>query len=304
MKYGRSLPGILVVIFSCTVITLTQQPQQKIQLEDPDWVKEIAPNRVVYAVPGMKQVKVRKNVTYKHVPGAELKMDIYSPPRHKSSARRAAVIFIHGGRIPSNLLTTPKDWGAFISYGQLVAASGYVGVTFNHRFYTWNSLNDSQADVSDLIAYVRNNAESLGVDKDRIILWAVSAGGIFLSQTLREPPQYIRALIGFYAELDLQNLRKVAPASVTDETLREFSPVYHLSKSKKGIPPLLIARAGLDDRDLNDGLDRFVQAALSNNLSIELINHAEGHHGFDVDDNNERSREIIRRALEFIKAHS
>jgi hypothetical protein len=54
---------------------------------------------------------------------------------------------------------------------------------------------------------------------------------------------------------------------------------------------------------LNDGVDRFVQLALSKNLSVEVVNHATGHHGFDIEDDNERSREIIRRTIEFIKTH-
>jgi dienelactone hydrolase len=177
-------------------------------------------------------------------------------------------------------------------------------VTFNHRFYAWESLNDSQSDVMDLIAYVRDRADSLGVDKDRLILWSVSAGGIFLSQPLRDRPPYIRCLVAYYSELDLQNERKSAPPSVTDEMLREFSPVHHLAGSDKGIPAIFIARAGLDDADLNDGIDRFAQTALSKNVTLDLMNHATGHHGFDVEDNNERSREIIKQTIEFIKQHS
>ena len=304
MRYRNRLITMLLALLAVDATASPHQSQQHGGLEDPPWLKEMLYKRIVYTTPAMRQVKVRKDLTYRRVAGAELKMDVYSPANSQSRALRPAIVFIHGGRIPPNLRTKPKDWGVFISYGQLVAASGYVGVTFNHRFYTWNSLDDSQSDVTELITYVRNNAESLGIDKDKIILWAVSAGGIFLSQTLRDAPQYVRCLVCFYAELDLQNLRKVAPASVTDEMLREYSPVYHLSKNKKGVPPIFIARAGLDDSDLNGGIDRFVQIALSNNLTIDLYNHAEGHHGFDVEDNDQRSREIIRQALEFIKLHA
>jgi hypothetical protein len=84
------------------------------------------------------------------------------------------------------------------------------------------------------------------------------------------------------------------PPSITDEPLREFSPLYHLSRGDKGFPAIFIARAGLDDLGLNVGIDRFVQAALSKNLTVEVVDHAAGHHGFDVEDNNDRSHEIIR----------
>jgi acetyl esterase/lipase len=251
----------------------------------------------------MDRVKVRKDLTYKRVAGAELKMDLYSPSDLRGG-RRPAVVFIHGGRIPPNLRTKPKEWGAYVSFGQLVAASGFVGVTFNHRFYTWESLGDSQSDVMDLLAYIRDNAESLGVDKDRIVLWALSAGGIFLSQLLRDRPSYIKSFVCYYAVLDLQNMREGAPASVTDEVLRQYSPLYHLGKGGKGAPPVFVARAGLDDAALNSGLDRFVQAAMASGITLDVMNHAAGHHGFDIEDDNDRSREIIKRTLDFIKAHS
>ncbi|HEX6183838.1 MAG TPA: alpha/beta hydrolase [Pyrinomonadaceae bacterium] len=283
-------------------LSLPAPAAAQVPKQDPEWLKEFAHKRIVYSVPGMRRVRVRRDLTYKRVAGDELKMDVYSPPSARG-ARRPAVIFIHGGRIPPNLLTTPKDWGAYVSFGQLVAASGFVGVTFNHRFYTWDSLADSQADLSDLIAYVREHAESLGVDRERIVLWSVSAGGIFLSRPLRERPSYVRCVVAYYSELDLQGRRASAPASVTDETLKEFSPVYHLTRGDKGFPPFFIARAGLDDPVLNSGIDRFVQGALSKNLTIEVLNHATGRHGFDVEDDNERSREIIRRTLDFIRAH-
>lgn len=297
----KRLTNILLVYAMLVSICLAQQPQQSGALEDPPWLKLFAFKRIVYNVPGMTRVKVVKDRVYKRVGGAELKMDVYSPLNPGRSARRPAVIFIHGGRVPPNLRTTPKEWGAYVSFGQLVAASGFVGVTFNHRFYTWNSLPDSQSDLNDLIAHVRNNADSLGVDKDRIILWAVSAGGVFLGHPLRDAHPYVRCIVGYYPQLDLQNARKSAPASVTDETLREYSAIHHLGN--KSVPPIFIARAGLDDAELNDGVDRFVQLALSKNLTIEVVNHATGHHGFDIEDDNDRSREILRRTIEFIKTH-
>ena len=293
---------MLLLVFAIFASTgIAQQSQQSGALADPPWLKEFAFKRIVYSVPGMTRVKVVKDRVYKRVGGAELKMDVYSPAAR--GARRPAVIFIHGGRIPPNLRTTPKEWGAYVSFGQLVAASGFVGVTFNHRFYTWDSLPDSQSDLTDLIAHVRDNADSLGVDKDRLILWAVSAGGVFIGHPLRDAQPYIRCIVGYYPQLDLQTSRKSAPASVTDETLREYSAIHHLRNREKGAPPIFIARAGLDDATLNDGVDRFVQLALSKNLTIEVVNHATGHHGFDIEDDNDRSREILRRTIEFIKTH-
>src|ERR1043165_4693703 len=281
-----------------------QAKRVEIAPQDPDWVKEIAPKRIVYSVPGMARVVARKNMTYKRAAGVELKMDAYSAPGARRGVRRPAVLFIHGGRVPADLRTTPKDWGAFVSLAQLAAASGFVGVTFNHRFYAWESLADSQADVLDAVAYVREHADALGVDRNRIVLWTVSAGSIFLSRPPREAPPYLRCIVAYYPEMDLQSERASAPASVSDETLREFSPVYQLGQNSRGVPPIFIARAGLDDAGVNAGVGRFVEAALSKNVTLDLVNHATGHHGFDTEDDDERSREIIRQTVEFIKSHT
>jgi acetyl esterase/lipase len=293
---------VLLLAFTSISHSFAQQSQPSDKLADPPWIKEVALERVLYTLPGMEQVKVKKDVVYKRVAGAELKADVYSPADAKSSKRLPVVIFIHGGLLPPNLLTKPKEWGVYVSYGQLAAASGFVGVTFNHRFYSWHNLGEPQSDVSDLVAYVRSNADSLGVDQDRISLWAFSGGGLFLSQSLREPQPYIRCMISYYAVLDLQDLRKKIPATIADETLNQFSPLHNLSGSKNRLPPMFVARAGLD-ADLNGGVDRFVQTAVAKNASLDFSNHPTGQHGFDVLDDNERTREIIKRTLEFIKAH-
>jgi hypothetical protein len=34
------------------------------------------------------------------------------------------------------------------------------------------------------------------------------------------------------------------------------------------------------------------------------MNHPTGHHGFDIEDNNNRSREILKRTIEFIREHT
>src|SRR5260370_41472156 len=96
--------------------------KQSTELQDPPWLKELLPKRVVYTVPGMDGVKAKSNLTYKRVGDPELKMDAYSPPDIAAGDRHPAVVFIHGGYLPPNLLTKPKDWGVFVSYGQLLAA--------------------------------------------------------------------------------------------------------------------------------------------------------------------------------------
>jgi len=262
------------------------------------------PKRIVYSVPGMEQIKPRANLTYKRVAGIDHKMDVYSPAAGTAaSSRRPAVIFIHGGPVPANLLTRPKDWGVFTSYGQLLAASGLVAVTFNHRLHSFDALNDAQSDVADLIGFVRDNADTFGIDKDRICLWAFSGGGPFLSKAMRDTPPYVKCIVSYYALLDLKPLRQQIPPAITDQMLTELSPLHFMSINGAKIAPIFIARAGLDNPGLNGTVDQFVQEALARNATIDVSNHPKGHHGFDILDDDERSREIIGRTIAFIKSH-
>ena len=292
-RLGLSM-SILALI---SQVILAQQPA--VERVDPDWLKTILPKRIVYSVPGMERINARKDVVWKRVDGVDLKLDLYQTPDKPGAQPMPAVVFIHGGPLPANLRTEPKDWGVYISYGQLAAASGFVGVTFNHRYYGFNRLKDAQSDVNDLVAYLRANASALNIDPERIILWAFSGGGLMLSGALREAPPYIRCVIAYYTLLDTPS-----SSASGEDSLKEYSPLNQLKLKGSAVPPLLIARAGLDNPALNSALDRFAQEAISRNTTVELINHAAGRHSFDTLNDDDRTREIIRRTIEFIKARN
>jgi poly(3-hydroxybutyrate) depolymerase len=271
---------------------MQQPPAERV---DPDWLKPLLPKRIVYSVPGMERIKAHKDVVWKRVDGVELKLDLYAPPGKPRNRPLPVVVFIHGGPIPPNLRTEPKDWGVYISYGQLAAASGFVGITFNHRFYGMNRLRDAQSDVNDLVVYLRANTATLGIDPDRITLWAFSGGGPMLSSAVRDAPPYIP----YYALLD-----STISGANGEDAQKEFSPLYQLKQKGQAVPPLFVARAGLDNPGLNSALDRFAQEAITRNVTFDFSNHAAGRHSFDILNDDDRTREIIRKTIEFIRGRN
>jgi len=262
---------------------------------------DIASMPVVYRVPGMEAVAVKSNLKYTDAGAAHLLMDVYAPPRLRKGARLPAVLFIHGSVPPGS---RAKDMAVFRSWGRLAAASGMVGVTFTHRLgYPKPRLQDAAADVAAALAYVRANADSLGVDGDRVCLVAYSGGGPMLSAATRDRPEYVRCLVAFYAFLDIGQ-SEMHGAHETPEALKTFSPLAHLEGGAAKLAPMFIARAGLDRiPGLNDSVDRFVAEAVSRNAAVTLYNHPRGVHAFDILTDDERSREIIRAALDFMKLH-
>lgn len=141
------------------------------------------------------------------------------------------------------------------------------------------------------------------MDRDRICVSVWSSGGVFIAGLLRDRPSYVRCFVGSYAILDLQQYSAHA-----DEAARElgerFSAINYLRDIPASSSPVFIARAGRDEIPLlNDGLDRFVAEALAENAPVTVVNHPSGEHGFDNQNASERSREIIRGAIEFMRDH-
>lgn len=268
--------------------------------------QDILTKPIVYSVPGMERVQAKTDVTYKRDDGTDLKMDIYGPPSLPSEARVPAVFFIHGGWIPPDLNPKPKDWGVYRSYGRLAAASGFVGVTFNHRYHGWDEANfaRSVSDVADAIAFVRDHAAEYHVDPGRICLWAFSGGGPHLTAALREPADYVRCIVSYYALLDLGVATGFGTVALPAETVERYSPVRYIRADNPTIPPVFIARAGLDGAAINQSIAEFTDRAFAHGVTIEVANHPAGRHGFDILDDDARSREIVARTIEFIREHT
>ena len=264
-------------------------------------MREIVMMPVVYRVPGMDKVIVKSDLKYTSTNDPNLLMDVYIPPGLAKGERRPAVVFIHGG---AGAQFKPKDWGVYKSWGRLIAASGMIAVTFTHRLgYPKPLLAEAASDVNAAIDYIRANADSLNIDRERLCLAAYSAGGPMLSLAMRDKPEYVRCLVAFYAFLDIQQ-SEPHRSNEAPEMVKIFSPISYLANDAGKIAPMFIARAGLDEvPTMNDSIDRFIREAISKNASIIVANHPQGVHGFDNQTDDERSREIIRSAIDFMKLH-
>lgn len=265
--------------------------------------KELFERPCVYAIPGMDRTEAQRDRVYARPEGTELRMDVTLPSGLAPAERRPAVVFIHGGPLPPGVgpdaFPKPKDWGIFRSYGQLAAASGWVGVTFNHRLHSLQAYDTSAADVQALIEHVRANAAELHVDPDRIAVWAYSGGGPLLTFAYRDAPPWLKAVVSYYAILDLP------PEGTAPGASERLSPVRALQSSTRPGPPTFIARAGHDSPVINASVEAFVAAALAKNLMLELFTHPDGNHGFDLDmgpNNTPRAREAVERTLAFLRA--
>lgn len=258
----------------------------------------VSKKRVVYTIPGMEAVTVRRDHKYRTTDSGTLTMDVYCPPGSGVAGTRIpAVVFVTGftdAGMRKMLGCAPKEMGSYISWAQLVAASGMVAITYANE--------DPATDVHAVLDYVRQNATDLNVDENRMAVWACS-GNVpnALSVLTGHGDGFLKcAALCYGYMLDLDGSTRVADAA------RQFGFVNPCAgKSIEELPPevpLFIARAGHDEMPgLNDALDRFVAKALTRNLPVMVANHATAPHAFDLFHDSEMSHEIIRQVLTFLR---
>jgi hypothetical protein len=261
--------------------------------------EDISKKVVVYRIPGMEAVKVLRDVEYRAGEAGALTMDIYYPPERESGARIPAVVIVAGypdAGFQKMLGCKFKEMGSNISWGRLMAASGLVAITYTNL--------DPATDIQALLQYVRQNSATLGIDGNRIGVWASSGNvPLALSMLMQEANDYLKCAVLCYGiMLDLDGFTHVAEAARTWGFVNPCA-----GKSVDALPkdlPLFIVRAGQDEiPHLNETLDRFMGKALSCNLPVTFTNHPDAPHAFDLFHDSETSREIVRQTLAFLRFH-
>lgn len=297
--------SILTILLAITPIPGGAQSQNR----DPTTIP------VVYSVPGMSEAVVRSGVVFDNSSATPLAFDAYLPRGLRKGERRPAIVFISGGE-------RVRNWRWFITWGQLAAAHGLVGIVPDKRYP--RGLDGTRAgfeDTEKLLAFLQAQGDTLGVDPQRICLWTFSAGGRLTSVGLQpgKPnglaaagpsgmpalPGSMRCLVSFYGVLDMSSeLSSISNEADRETLLKRYSPVQALESlvaSGAKSPPVFIARAGKDGAFINNGIDRFTSAALRLNVPITVVNYADGDHGFDGFNDTAQSRAIIAAALRFVQ---
>jgi acetyl esterase/lipase len=197
-----------------------------------------------------------------------------------------AIVFVHGGPIPSDLRPSPRDWPVYVGYGSLAASHGVVGVTLDHRLY---SVADYPAAADDITSAVERARALPGVDPDRVALWFFSGGGPLSADWLSSPPAWLRCLAATYPVL--------APLPGLDPSTR-FHPVEAVRTV--GALPILLTRVGSERPDIAATVDAFIAQAELHSAKLTVIDVPEGQHGFDTLDHNESSRMAVRQAMTWV----
>lgn len=251
--------------------------------------------KVVYSLPGMDEIHVEKLV-YQSINGVENILNIYYPPINRTEMSPALVYvfgFPDGAEVIGGKMA---DTNAYISWAKLTAAAGFVSV----QYETIEPLRD----IYKVLEYIKENAESLKLDENRIGLWVCSGNTptaltILMDDSLDYPSC---AVIYYGYMLDWDENLGISEFAIQAEFAypEKLKPFEEFRTDV----PLFMVRAGLDEYpNCNESQDSFIKKALENNLPFTLINYRNGHHPFDVLDDNDESRNIIIQTLKFLKTH-
>lgn len=136
-----------------------------------------------------------RTVVYKTVSSQQLKLAVYGSDTDKP---RPTVLLVHGGGWQYGNYQRINNWP------KLLSGTGYQVISIEYRLATPNQPTWDKAprDIGDAVAFVKKNAESLGVQPDKLALFGQSAGG-HLALLEANTSLAVRAVVGLYSPTDL-----------------------------------------------------------------------------------------------------
>ena len=218
--------------------------------------------RFVYPVPAPQDF-TQRNLAYKGAGQIRLSLDLFCPSRSASS-KPLPLFIIFNGFGGEFMRTSAQSQG----WAKAATAHGFAAVTAE------TTAEHVVEDFDSLVFYVRQHAEELRIDPERLVVIAWS-GNVSAGLPAVEDPERkaIKAAVIYYGSADVSQIRLDLP--------------------------VLFVRAGLDQPLTNQSFDRRIAAGIAANAPWTMLNYPGGHHGFDVSDDNELSREIIEETFRF-----
>jgi acetyl esterase len=232
-----------------------------------------------------------KSEVYKTVGDTKLRIYIFEPEGHTSSDKRAAIVFFFGGGWNNG---SPKQFEHHCRY---LASRGMVAITADYRVRARHGVRVHQcvADAKSALRWVRQHADQLGIDPQRIAAGGGSAGGHLAAATglikgfdeseedesISSSPNAMVLFNPAAALAPFDGSPAFEPSQ--EKNLRErlgddpksLSPAHHV---RQGVPPTIIF-FGTDDRLLK-GAEYMQHQMKSVGSRCELLTWDGLPHGF------------------------
>lgn len=122
-------------------------------------------------------VKEVKNVVYKQVKSGSsntpLYMDLLIPSKAADTKAKPTVVYINGGGF------TGSDQSRNINLRWAMAQQGYIVASVQHRTVPQATMPGPLQDVKAAVRFLHANADTYGIDSNKLYAWGNSSGGYF-----------------------------------------------------------------------------------------------------------------------------
>jgi dienelactone hydrolase len=205
-----------------------------------------------------------RNVMYGSTGDHGLAMDVYRPAAPVGERRPVLIMWNRAFGAEQRSLAFVTGWA------RAAAARGVTTIIPDLR-------PDSEpADFKRVVGYVTTHGAELGVDPERIAVYAASGNVSTAFPVLEDPTTTaVKAAVIYYGAASIARFRLDLP--------------------------VLYVRAGLDRPPVNQAITTLTSLAVSQNAPVTLLNHPTGYHGFEVRNDDDASREVIERTIDFVK---
>ena len=256
-------------------------------LSPGSWVQA---QQVLYDHPDAARVTVRSEV----VGDPGLTVDLYYPPT-AGDEPNPVVVFVFG--YPDAPLGPMKELGQYTSWARLVAAEGFVGVLYE--------TSDPATDLATVLTFLSEEAASLRIDPSRFGLWSCSGNTpLALKHARTRIGVTPAAFVAYYGLMPTPDGYQAAAIDSSSTRFGFSLPGYRGGESYRADIPMLLVRAGRDRySEILSSIDHFTAFAFQQNLAVTVLNYPEGQHAFDVEDDTDETRAIIKQTLDFLRAH-
>ncbi len=267
-------------------------------------------------------IEARFDQPYAGTDNPRQRLELLVPKKRASDKPLPVVAFIHGGGWRNGDKT-----GGRRRVASYVTSGQFVGVSIGYRLSgeaTWPAqIHDCKA----AIRWLKANADSLGIDPDRIGVWGSSAGGHLVAMlgtsgnvadlegklgSHTAVSSRVSCVVDEYGPTNfltmndfpsrIDHLSATSPESLLiggqitehEDKVRHASPLTYVSKDD---PPFLIIH-GTDDPLVPYNQSKVLEAALQKaGVAVSLQTITAGQHG------GFRSRELDRRTRLFFEKH-
>ncbi len=254
-------------------------------------------NPASFAEEEVRNFVVDRDVVYL-APDRKEKLDLYLPPDPKPGTRRGAIMVIHGGGWQVGDKADPREK----QIATTLANAGYVVASINYQLATRDTpaWPTCLADCRAAVTYLRDHADELSIDPNRIGAIGGSAGGTMSLLIGVDAPDAkfkgINAVVALYPPTDLLNRQAETQimfgASRTErpDLFRDASPVFHVTRD---FPPTLLFHGTADATVSHEQSETLATKFKELGVPHELILLKDAPHTFRIKNESHDLREKI-----------